>query len=65
MTQGGPPDPAGLEHYRHYLELLARLQLQPSFRSKVGASDIVQHTLLKATTNLRQYQGQREAELAV
>ena len=48
MTHAKPTDPADLERYRYYLELLARLQLQPRFRSKLGASDIVQQTLLKA-----------------
>lgn len=62
--QAGAPDAAGLERYRHYLELLARLHLPPRFRSKLGASDIVQQTLVKATQNLRHYQGQSEAELA-
>jgi RNA polymerase sigma-70 factor (ECF subfamily) len=64
MTQAGAPDPAGLERYRHYLQLLVRLQLQPRLRSKLGASDIVQQTLLKAAENLRQYRGQSETELA-
>jgi RNA polymerase sigma-70 factor (ECF subfamily) len=62
MREPDPPDPAELERYRHYLELLARLQLQPRFRSKVGASDIVQQTLLKATKNLSQFRGASEAE---
>jgi RNA polymerase sigma-70 factor (ECF subfamily) len=64
MTQGQAPDPAGLEQYRSYLELLARLHLQPRFRGKLGASDIVQDTLLKATQRLDQYRGQSDAELA-
>jgi RNA polymerase sigma-70 factor (ECF subfamily) len=64
MTQAAGPDPAGLERYRHYLELLARLHIQPRFRSKLGTSDIVQETLLRATQNLGQYRGQSEAELA-
>ena len=65
MRQAGPLDPAVLERYRHYLELLARLQLQPRFRSKLGASDIVQQTLLKATKNLSQFRGASEAEIVV
>jgi RNA polymerase sigma-70 factor (ECF subfamily) len=63
MTQAGPLDPAELERYRHYLELLARLQLQPRFRSKLGASDVVQQTLLKATKNLGQFRGGSDAEI--
>jgi RNA polymerase sigma-70 factor (ECF subfamily) len=63
MTQAAAPDPAWLERYRPYLELLARLYLQPRLRRKVGASDIVQETLLKATQNLDQYRGRSDAEL--
>jgi RNA polymerase sigma-70 factor (ECF subfamily) len=65
MRQAVPPDPAELERYRHYLELLARLQLRPRFRSKLGASDIVQQTLLRATRSLGQFRGTSEAEIAV
>jgi RNA polymerase sigma-70 factor (ECF subfamily) len=64
MTQAGWPDPAELERFRPYLELLARSHLQPRYRSKLGASDVVQQTLLKATRNLGQYRGSGEAELA-
>lgn len=64
MMHTGAADPAGLERYRPYLELLARLLLRPRFRNKLGASDIVQQTLLKATQNFGQYRGQSEAELA-
>jgi RNA polymerase sigma-70 factor, ECF subfamily len=64
MTRAAVPDPAELERYRHYLGLLARSQLQPRLQSKLGASDIVQETLLKATQNLGQYRGKSEAELA-
>jgi RNA polymerase sigma-70 factor (ECF subfamily) len=64
MTQPGAPDPLDLERYRHYLELLARLHLRPRLRSKLGASDIVQQALLKATHNRGQYRGRSEAELA-
>jgi RNA polymerase sigma-70 factor, ECF subfamily len=63
MTHAGLLDPAELERYRHYLELLAKLQLQPRFRSKLGASDIVQQTLFKATKNLSQFRGASEAEI--
>src|SRR5262249_20133335 len=65
MSQSASIDPALLDRYRDYLELLARLQLQPRFRSKLGASDIVQQTLLKATRNLSQFRGASEAEIVV
>jgi RNA polymerase sigma-70 factor (ECF subfamily) len=65
MGQAGARDPAELERYRQYLELLARLQLKPSFRSKLGASDIVQQTLLKATKKWSEFRGASESEVAV
>jgi RNA polymerase sigma-70 factor (ECF subfamily) len=64
MTPPRAPGPAGLERYRPYLELLARLHLPPRFRSKLGASDIVQQASLKAMQNLGEYRGQGEAEFA-
>jgi RNA polymerase sigma-70 factor, ECF subfamily len=60
----GVPDPAALERFREYLALLARLHLPPRLRGKMGASDIVQQTLLKATQNLGQFQGHTEGEWA-
>jgi RNA polymerase sigma-70 factor (ECF subfamily) len=64
MSQG--PDAQGkpLEHYRAYLHLLARLQLDPRLRGKLDSSDIVQETLLKAHEKRDQFRGQTEAEKA-
>lgn len=64
MTAEAMPDPAALERFRDYLTLLARLHLQPRLQSKLGASDIVQQTLLKAGQNLGQFRGRTEAEQA-
>jgi RNA polymerase sigma-70 factor (ECF subfamily) len=58
------PDPAALERHRDYLALLARLHLPARLRSKLGASDVVQQTLLKAAQNWTQYRGQGDPELA-
>jgi RNA polymerase sigma-70 factor (ECF subfamily) len=64
MPSEAAPGPAALERYRDYLALLARLHLPPRLQSKVGASDIVQQTLLKAAQNWGQFRGHSEAEWA-
>ncbi len=61
------PDPlavAALEQYRSWLGLLARLQVEPRFRSKFDPSDIVQQTLLEAVRGFPKFRGGTEAELA-
>jgi RNA polymerase sigma-70 factor, ECF subfamily len=55
---------AGLERYRSWLGLLARLQVEPRFRAKFDASDIVQQTLLEAVRDWPKFRGGTEAELA-
>lgn len=47
----------GLERYRSYLLLLARMQLNARPQSKVEASDVVQHTLLEAHAKRQQFSG--------
>jgi RNA polymerase sigma-70 factor, ECF subfamily len=64
MMSEAAPDPAALERFREYLALLARLHLHPRLRSKLGPSDIVQQTMLKAAQNLSQFRGGTEAEWA-
>jgi RNA polymerase sigma-70 factor, ECF subfamily len=59
------PDPdGGLERFRSYLLLLARARLEPPVRSKVGASDVVQQTMLEAHRDLGQFHGRTAAEQA-
>jgi RNA polymerase sigma-70 factor (ECF subfamily) len=62
MTQ----DPVGvgqpLERYRAYLGLLARAQLPALLRGQLGASDIVQQTLLQAHRKREQFRGHSEEE---
>jgi len=66
---GDPPDNnavviADLERYRSWLGLLARLQVEPRFRAKFDASDIVQQTLLEAVRDWPKFRGGTDAELA-
>jgi len=54
----------GLERYRSWLGLLARLQVEPRFRTKFDPSDIVQQTMLEAIRGWPKFRGGTEAELA-
>ena len=59
-----PPAVAELERYRGWLALLARLQVEPRFRAKFDASDVVQQTLLEAVRDWPKFRGGTPAELA-
>jgi RNA polymerase sigma-70 factor (ECF subfamily) len=56
----GPP----LERYRHYLRMLAQLQLDPRLQGKVDPSDIVQETLLKAHQAQKKFTHRSDQETA-
>jgi RNA polymerase sigma-70 factor (ECF subfamily) len=53
-----------LERYRHYLQLLARLQIGRRLQGKVDASDVIQEVFLEAHRHFDRFQGMEEAELA-
>ena len=63
MKETGERHADALERCRHYLGLLARLQLQPRLQAKLDPSDIVQQTLLDAHANIEQFRGHSDAEL--
>lgn len=52
-----------LEQYRHYLGLLARLQITGRLQGKVDPADLVQDTFLEAHRHFSAFQGNTEVEL--
>jgi RNA polymerase sigma-70 factor (ECF subfamily) len=62
-TADGPALGRLLELYRHYLRLLARLQVGRRLQGKVDESDLVQETFLEAHRHFGRFRGTTEAEL--
>jgi RNA polymerase sigma-70 factor (ECF subfamily) len=52
-----------IEMCRPYLMLVANKELDPNLRAKLGASDIVQETLLTAQCKIPEFVGHNEGEL--
>jgi RNA polymerase sigma-70 factor (ECF subfamily) len=63
-AQGGSSEHLGqlLENYRHYLHLLARLEIGRNLQAKLDASDLVQDTLLEAHRNFARFRGASETQ---
>ena len=63
-AQQGEEDARGplLETYRHYLELLARIEIGRRLQTKVDAGDVVQETFLEAHRNFGMFRGREEGE---
>jgi RNA polymerase sigma-70 factor (ECF subfamily) len=59
-VDAGPALGQLLEHYRSYLELLARVQIGRRLQAKVDAADLVQETFLEAHRHFRQFYGTTE-----
>jgi RNA polymerase sigma-70 factor (ECF subfamily) len=64
MASAFDDDDGGLERFRSYLLLLARVRLDPLVRAKVSASDVVQQTLLEAHRDCDQFRGRAPGEQA-
>ncbi|QEG42550.1 sigma-70 family RNA polymerase sigma factor [Roseimaritima ulvae] len=56
-------DPERLFQYEPYLRMLARVKHRQAYQAKVGASDIVQQSLLQAVQAIGDFRGSTEAEL--
>ena len=55
---------AQLEHYRHYLELLARLEIGRRLQTKVDTADVVQDTFMNALLKSERYDASKGAVLS-
>jgi RNA polymerase sigma-70 factor (ECF subfamily) len=64
MTSRADDQHSGLERFREYLHLLARLQLAPRLQGKVDPSGVVQQTLLEAHVAMASFPRSGEAEQA-
>ena len=61
--EGGSAVGELLEHYRHYLYLLARARMGRQLQSRIDPSDLVQETFLAAHRDFAAFRGTTEAEL--
>jgi RNA polymerase sigma-70 factor (ECF subfamily) len=63
MAEGRPWQEEALDRQGGYLQMLARMHLDPRLRGKLDPADVVQETLLRAHESLGQFRGQTEEEL--
>ncbi len=52
-----------IDHYRPYLLLIANQELDPAIRGKLGASDVVQETMLTAQHAIGDFRGSTHEEM--
>lgn len=64
MDHSSGAEELGVEKFRTYLLLLARMQLGQKLRGKLDPSDLVQQTLLDAHRQRDQFRGSTSAEMA-
>jgi len=64
LAQTGDLDAIGrlLNRYRLYLLLIVNEDIESGIRQKVGASDVVQESMIRAQRNFGQFAGQHESE---
>ena len=51
-----------LDRYRGYLLLIANQDVTPELKTKMGASDVVQESMMHAQVNFQQFQGESESQ---
>jgi RNA polymerase sigma-70 factor (ECF subfamily) len=63
VARGGNEEALGelLQHFRHYLELLARVELGRRLQTKLDTADLVQDTFLEAHRHFKSFRGTTEA----
>ncbi len=64
LGKSGDRDAIGrlLSKYRNYLLLIANQDLDANLRAKLGASDVVQESMMLAQKNFEQFRGESEQE---